>query len=171
MSLNECRLIDLPKVTDWRGNLTFIEGTKHVPFEIKRVYYPEVEQLLRGTLGASRVFIFDHNVRNAARAGLAPPSRQVHNDHTVNSAPRRVRDHLGAEADELLKHGSVSSFADAPWFTQALGDYLQSKPVGLSKRDFSLVIRPATIEETSIYQDFAREFADMTDCLLFAPVS
>ncbi|MDH2384362.1 CmcJ/NvfI family oxidoreductase [Bradyrhizobium sp. CER78] len=72
--------------------------------EIKRVYYPEVEQLLRDAVGASRVYIFDHNVRNASVPGLAPPSRQVHNDHTVNSAPRRVRDHLGAEADELLKH-------------------------------------------------------------------
>jgi hypothetical protein len=71
---------------------------------IKRVYYPEVERLLRETLGASRVFVFDHNVRNAARSGLATPSRAVHNDHTVNSAPRRVRDHMGAEAEELLKH-------------------------------------------------------------------
>jgi hypothetical protein len=74
------------------------------PEEIKRVYYPEVERLLRDTLGASRVFVFDHNVRNATRPGLAVPSRQVHNDHTVNSAPRRVRDHLGAEAEELLQH-------------------------------------------------------------------
>ncbi len=74
------------------------------PEEIKRTYYPEVERLLRQTLGASRVFVFDHNVRNATRPDLAPPSRQVHNDHTVNSAPRRVRDHLGAEAPELLKH-------------------------------------------------------------------
>jgi len=74
------------------------------PEEIKRVYYPEVERLLRDTLGASRVFVFDHNVSNAGRAGTAPSSRQVHNDHTVNSAPRRVRDHLGSEADELLKH-------------------------------------------------------------------
>jgi hypothetical protein len=72
--------------------------------EIRRVYYPEVERLLRVMLGASRVFVFDHNVRNAMRPGLAVPSRQVHNDHTVNSAPRRVRDHLGAEAEELLKH-------------------------------------------------------------------
>jgi hypothetical protein len=74
------------------------------PEEIKRVYYPEVEKLLRERLGANRVFIFDHNVRNAGLPGLATPSRQVHNDHTVNSAPRRVRDHLGAEAEELLKH-------------------------------------------------------------------
>lgn len=74
------------------------------PEEIKRVYYPEVERLLRDKLGASRVQVFDHNVRNATREGLAKPSRQVHNDHTVNSAPRRVRDHLGADAEELLKH-------------------------------------------------------------------
>jgi hypothetical protein len=72
--------------------------------EIKAVYYPEVERLLRDKLGASRVVVFDHNVRNASRAGLAPPSRRVHNDHTVNSAPRRVLDHLGADADALLKH-------------------------------------------------------------------
>jgi len=74
------------------------------PQEIKHVYYPEVERLLRETLGASCVLVFDHNVRNATRPDLAPPSLQVHNDHTVNSAPRRVRDHLGAEAPEFLKH-------------------------------------------------------------------
>ena len=74
------------------------------PEEIKRVYYPEVERLLQNVLGASRVFVFDHNVRNATRPGMAVPSRQVHNDHTVNSAPRRVRDHLGDDAEELLKH-------------------------------------------------------------------
>jgi len=39
MSLRLCRLIDLPKATDPRGNLTFIEGGRHIPFEIKRVYY------------------------------------------------------------------------------------------------------------------------------------
>jgi hypothetical protein len=39
MSINACRVIDLPKVTDQRGNLTFIEGGRHVPFGIKRVFY------------------------------------------------------------------------------------------------------------------------------------
>ena len=34
-----CRMIDLPKVTDARGNLTFVEGGMHVPFDIRRVYY------------------------------------------------------------------------------------------------------------------------------------
>src|SRR5262249_48682973 len=38
-SLANCRIIDLPKVADPRGNLTFIEAGRHIPFEIKRVYY------------------------------------------------------------------------------------------------------------------------------------
>lgn len=38
-TLNKCKLIDLPKIPDYRGNLTFIEGDIHVPFGIKRVYY------------------------------------------------------------------------------------------------------------------------------------
>lgn len=37
--LDNCRLIDLPKIADHRGNLTFIEGRSHVPFDIARVYY------------------------------------------------------------------------------------------------------------------------------------
>jgi len=39
MRLDHCRIIELPKISDPRGNLTFIEGDRHVPFEIKRVYY------------------------------------------------------------------------------------------------------------------------------------
>ena len=39
MGANLIRGIDLPKIEDHRGNLTFIEQTRHVPFEIKRVYY------------------------------------------------------------------------------------------------------------------------------------
>lgn len=39
MSLHNCRLIELPKITDPRGNLTFAEENNHVPFDIKRVFY------------------------------------------------------------------------------------------------------------------------------------
>lgn len=39
MRLQLCHTIDLPKIADPRGNLTFIEGMVHVPFEVKRVYY------------------------------------------------------------------------------------------------------------------------------------
>ena len=39
MPINDCRLIQLPKISDPRGNLTFIEGGNHIPFDIQRVYY------------------------------------------------------------------------------------------------------------------------------------
>ena len=39
MSLDKCKIIDLPVISDPRGNLTFIEGGRHVNFDIKRVYY------------------------------------------------------------------------------------------------------------------------------------
>lgn len=39
MPLDDCRIINLPKIQDQRGNLTFIEADRHVPFEIERVYY------------------------------------------------------------------------------------------------------------------------------------
>jgi dTDP-4-dehydrorhamnose 3,5-epimerase-like enzyme len=37
--LNDCRIVDFPKVTDYRGNLSFIEENHQIPFQIKRVYY------------------------------------------------------------------------------------------------------------------------------------
>lgn len=39
MSIADCRIIELPKISDPRGNLSFIEGGRHVPFDIQRVYY------------------------------------------------------------------------------------------------------------------------------------
>lgn len=39
MSIQNCSIIELPKIPDPRGNLTFIEENRHIPFEIKRVYY------------------------------------------------------------------------------------------------------------------------------------
>jgi hypothetical protein len=69
--------------------------------EIKGVYYPEVERLLRGKLGASRVFVFDHNVRNATREGLAVPSspherpiKKSSSSPIVQNLVHRITDHL-----------------------------------------------------------------------------
>jgi hypothetical protein len=39
VNLNSCRIIDLPKFSDPRGNLTFIESDRHIPFTIRRVFY------------------------------------------------------------------------------------------------------------------------------------
>lgn len=39
MPLDACRMIELPKISDSRGRLTFVEGGSHIPFEIRRIYY------------------------------------------------------------------------------------------------------------------------------------
>jgi hypothetical protein len=77
--------------------------------EVRRVYYPEVEQILKRVTGAYRVHIFDHTTRrrvpDADSQSDAPrqPVRRVHIDHTARSGPQRVRDLLPDEAEELLK--------------------------------------------------------------------
>jgi hypothetical protein len=77
--------------------------------EVRAVYYPEVERLVRESTGAVRVLVFDHNVRNRMRSkagerGIQEPVKVAHNDYTVKSGPQRVRDLLPADADQLLKH-------------------------------------------------------------------
>jgi hypothetical protein len=37
--LHACRIIDLPKINDPRGSLTYVEGGKHIPFDIRRIFY------------------------------------------------------------------------------------------------------------------------------------
>lgn len=39
MTVDDCRIVELPRITDPRGNLSFIESHRHIPFDIKRVYY------------------------------------------------------------------------------------------------------------------------------------
>ena len=76
--------------------------------EITRVYYPECARLIKEFTGAKRAHVFDHIVRNAARMGKGSTVKgyagRVHNDYTAWSAPQRVRDLMGDEADELLTH-------------------------------------------------------------------
>ena len=38
-NINQCKIIDLPKIQDHRGNLSYIEGGNHIPFDIQRAYY------------------------------------------------------------------------------------------------------------------------------------
>jgi hypothetical protein len=76
--------------------------------EIRRVYYPEMEALVKAESGASRVVVFDHTLRTPdhelrEKARIREVVRRVHNDYTEWSAPQRVRDLLPDEADQLLQ--------------------------------------------------------------------
>ncbi|EOA87534.1 hypothetical protein ACJQWK_08876 [Exserohilum turcicum] len=69
---------------------------------IKRVYYPEVEELLlKNVPGAQRVLLFDHTIRRPT--GNRNPVQRVHIDQTPFSAAERVKLHLPDEADTLLQ--------------------------------------------------------------------
>lgn len=39
MPISDCHIIELPRITDPRGSLSFFEGKRHVPFDIARIYY------------------------------------------------------------------------------------------------------------------------------------
>ncbi|HEX2387140.1 MAG TPA: CmcJ/NvfI family oxidoreductase, partial [Candidatus Binatia bacterium] len=75
--------------------------------EIRRVYYPEMEALVKAESGASRVVVFDHTLRTAddelrETRKIREVVRRVHNDYTEWSGPQRVKDLLPDEAPDLL---------------------------------------------------------------------
>jgi hypothetical protein len=75
--------------------------------EIRQVYYPEVEALIKAESGAKRVVVFDHTLRTADDADrearkIREVVPRVHNDYTEWSGPQRVRDILPDEAEDLL---------------------------------------------------------------------
>ncbi len=78
--------------------------------QVRTVYYPEIEQLLKTATGASRVVVFDHTLRIEDDAhrdarGVRGPVHTVHNDYTERSGRRRVHDLLDAEdAAHFLEH-------------------------------------------------------------------
>jgi len=90
-SVYNCELIYLPKVKDDRGNLTFVENSKHVPFEVRRVFYlydipggenrgahahHNCHQFLIAVCGSFEVIIFDGEVKRQVQ--LARPYIGLH---------------------------------------------------------------------------------------------
>jgi len=76
--------------------------------EVRRVYYPEVEDLVKAETGAARIFVFDHTLRTAdddlrQKRKIREVVPRVHNDYTEWSGPQRVRDLLPGEAEALLR--------------------------------------------------------------------
>ncbi|HCU88470.1 MAG TPA: methyltransferase [Gammaproteobacteria bacterium] len=77
------------------------------PEKVKNTYYPESEQLIKEATGALEVFVFDHNIRNQPRSdkgeiGVREPVDGAHNDYTLSSGPRRIREIL--ENNNALKY-------------------------------------------------------------------
>jgi hypothetical protein len=77
--------------------------------KLRRIYYPESQRIIAKATGGSRVVIFDHTIRRREwgvedRTPGTPrqPVTRIHGDYTETSAPQRVRDLMGGEAEALL---------------------------------------------------------------------
>jgi hypothetical protein len=112
VTIRNARRTTEPFALDRHGFRFVRHDTKVADFfdddEIRRVYYPEMEALVKAESGASRVVVFDHTLRTAdddqreARK-IREVVRRAHNDYTEWSGPQRVRDLLPKEADALLQ--------------------------------------------------------------------
>lgn len=86
------RVIDLPRIHDPRGDLTFIEGGQHIPFEIARVYYlynvpvdaergghahKDLQQVLFALSGSFRITV-DDGLRRKAEFWLRDPRKGLY---------------------------------------------------------------------------------------------
>jgi hypothetical protein len=77
--------------------------------QVRATYYREAEDLVKQVTGANRVVVFDQTIRRRShgvedRTPGVPrqPVTRAHGDYTDHSGPQRVRDLMGAEADDLL---------------------------------------------------------------------
>lgn len=137
MKITQCRIIDFPKITDARGNLSFIEENNHVPFEIKRVYYlydvpsgatrgghahRKLEQVIIALSGSFEVILDDGNNRksfflNRPHYGLyIPPGiwREMEN-FSSNSVALVLASELYNEEDYIRDYESFKrEHAESP---------------------------------------------------------
>lgn len=101
--------------------------------QIRDIWEPEVEALLKAATGAKRVLIFDHTRRADARdvretRVVREPAGTVHNDYTDTSGPRRLRDLLPEAEAEALMQGR---FAIVNVWRSASGTPVETSPLAL----------------------------------------
>ena len=131
MTETGCRIIDLPRINDPRGNLTFIEGNSHVPFRIKRAYwiydvpggeergghsYKTLEEIIIAVSGSFDVVVNDGSGEkryslNRSYYGLYVPKlvwRHLENFST-NSLCLILASNMYDEADYIRNYGQFTA--------------------------------------------------------------
>jgi dTDP-4-dehydrorhamnose 3,5-epimerase-like enzyme len=135
--IDNCKIINFPKITDYRGNLSFIEENRQIPFEIKRIYYlydvpsgatrgghahKELEQIVIALSGSFDVILDDGNVRrsfflNRPHYGLyIPPGiwRELEN-FSSNSVALSLVSKVYDEADYVRDYETFKRMAKNGW--------------------------------------------------------
>jgi hypothetical protein len=98
MAIADCIITELPRIQDPRGNLTFVEGGKQAPFDIRRVYY-----LYDVPGGSERSgHVFDLDLRHCLQKARVGASRPANLALSMRSQPDR---HLGGST--LANQGNI----------------------------------------------------------------
>jgi len=136
MRVRNGRLIANQLSLDSHGFAFVHHSTRVVDFfdteQLRSIYYPEVEELIKRVAGASRVEVFDHTLRSGDEATrearlIREPVLGAHNDYTEWSGPNRLRELLPDEADVLLAH----RFAIIQVW-RAINQPIRSKPLAIA---------------------------------------
>jgi hypothetical protein len=134
-------------IADWRS---FTDADR-----VKAIDYPEVEAALKHRTGADKVLIFDHTLRDSiaapGRTALREPVRRVHDDQTLDSAPRRVARHLPREEAEwrLRQRFAIVNF----W--RPIGDCVRLAPLAVC--DARTIDAADLIASDLVYPDWTGE--------------
>jgi len=99
----------------------------------QKTYDSELDELLRETLGAKEVIVFDHTVREDDPRSNRQPARNVHSDYSNEGAQKRLVDILG---DKRAAEWSAGHFAFINVW-RPIGAAINSAPLGF--------VRPATV--------------------------
>ena len=131
---DKVRLIDLPKIVDERGNLSFIEGGNHIPFKIERTYmiydvpggetrgghaYKELSEFIIAVSGSFDVVLDDGHVKrtyslNRSYYGLYVPKliwRSLENFST-NSLCMILASHKYYESDYIRDYRNFKNIVN-----------------------------------------------------------
>jgi hypothetical protein len=133
-NIDNCKIIDLPKISDIRGNLTYIESGKQIPFDIQRVYYlydvpggsergghahKELQQLLIASSGSFDVVLDDGKQRK--RIHLNRPYFGLY-----------ICPYIWRELDNFSSGAVCTVLASRPYeeedYFREYQDYLSAKP-------------------------------------------
>jgi len=124
-------IIHLPRIVDYRGNLSFIEGENHIPFEIKRAYWiydvPGGEQRGGHAFKEQWEFIvamsgsFDVVLDNGLQKTVYPMNRSYYGLFV----PNRIWRHLENFSTNSLALVIASTFYDKTDYIRDYSEFLK----------------------------------------------
>ena len=133
MSIFDCTIIELPRINDPRGNLTFIEESQHIPFAIKRVFY-----------------LYD--VPTAAGRG-------AHAHKTLHQFLVCLSGSFDVELDD--GHNQTTVHLNRPWKGLHIPPLIWAAEVNFDPGSLCLVLASDSYDEDDYYRDYGEFLRDV----------